>query len=472
MTKTANIHWFRQDLRIHDNPALAAAIEHGHVLPIYILDDTNAGEFAMGAASRWWLHHSLAELNKSLGGKLNIYKGDPRSILPDICNRLPIAQIHWNRCYEPWRIERDKSIKQDLAAREITVQSHNGSLLHEPWTITKNDGGHYKVFTPYYNKLQSLPEPDPVVPTPDFANKLLSDPHASSIDSLALLPDIAWDTGLQKAWKPGESHAQARLQHVLDSHLEDYKTGRDFPAKNSVTRLSPHLHFGEISPRQIWHALNALQPDENTEHFKRELCWREFSYYLLFHIPSLPTENLRPMFDKFPWHNDPDQLKRWQQGQTGFPMVDAGMRELWQTGYMHNRVRMLTASFLVKNLQIDWRLGAAWFWDCLVDADLANNTASWQWVAGSGADAAPYFRIFNPTTQGEKFDADGQYLTKFVPELKGLPKKYLFKPWEAPPHVLEQANIQLGKTYPSPMIDLKASRQHALDAYQLIKNSH
>ncbi len=472
MTQTINIHWFRQDLRIHDNPALVAAIQHGHVLPIYILDDVNAGDFAMGGASRWWLHHSLTALNQSLGGALNIYSGDAHSILQELCDRFAIGEVHWNRCYEPWRIKRDTNIKQTLATRGITVKSHSGSLLHEPWTITKNDGGSYQVFTPYYNKLRSLDEPAEPIAAPDVSKNLIHDPQSQPLDSLALLPTIPWAGGLQQSWQPGESHAQARLQHMIDSQLEDYKIGRDFPSKNSVSRLSPHLHFGEISPRQIWDALDVLVEDDNKEHFQRELCWRDFSYYLLFHIPDLPTENLRPVFDKFPWHNDPDQLKRWQQGKTGFPLVDAGMRELWQTGYMHNRVRMITASLLVKNLQIDWRLGAAWFWDCLVDADLASNTASWQWVAGSGADASPYFRIFNPTTQGEKFDADGSYIKKYLPELKDLPSKYLFKPWEAPPHVLEQANIQIGTTYPAPMIDLKQSRQEALDAYQLIRNIH
>lgn len=473
MPKALSIYWFRQDLRLQDNPALHAAIQEGDVLAVYILDEENAGDFAMGAASRWWLHHSLEALNHSLNGKLNIYKGDAKTIIAELTQRFKVKAIHWNRCYEPWRIHRDTYIKKQLTAAGITTKSHSGSLLHEPWTIHKKDDTHYQVFTPYYKTLCSLPEPEAPLPapTPHTADTFLKDTTSTSlsISDLNLLPTVAWDTGITAKWQPGEKQALVQLKQFLDNGINSYKEGRDFPAKNSVSGLSPYLHFGEIAPRQIWHALKELPDNENIEHFRRELCWREFSYYLLFHLPHLPTENLRPAFDNFPWQHNTELLKKWQQGKTGYPLVDAGMRELWQTGYMHNRVRMICASFLVKNLLIDWRYGDAWFWDCLVDADLANNSASWQWVAGSGADAAPYFRIFNPTTQAEKFDPSGNYIRRYLPELKQLPIKYLFAPSEAPDHVLKQANIILGKNYPRPIVDLKISRQRALDAYDTIK---
>lgn len=467
--KTITIYWFRQDLRLHDNPALNAAIKQGDVLAIYILDNENAADFSMGAASRWWLHHSLECLNQSLQGKLNIYNGKAEAIITDLTQRFNVQEVHWNRCYEPWRITRDTHIKTQLTDKGILTKSHSGSLLHEPWAVSKKDGTHYQMFTPYYKTLCTLPEPATPLPAPSTSTVFIHDENSLNIRNLQLLPTVAWDAGIAAIWHPGEKQAQLQLQKFLANGLDNYKIGRDFPAQNSVSGLSPYLHFGEISPQQIWHALKELPENENTEHFKRELCWREFSYYLLFHLPHLPTQNLRPAFDNFPWKNDPLLLQQWQQGKTGYPLVDAGMRELWQTGYMHNRVRMICASFLVKNLLIDWRYGAAWFWDCLLDADLANNSASWQWVAGCGADAAPYFRIFNPSTQAEKFDPTGQYIKKYLPELKYLPLKYLFTPSEAPKHVLAQASILLDQDYPTPITDLKRSRQRALDAYALIK---
>lgn len=470
ISSSINIHWFRQDLRLADNPALVAAIKQGQVLAIYILDGSSAGQNAMGAASHWWLNHSLAALNQALNNKLNFYCGDARIILPELCKRLNVKNVHWNRCYEPWRISRDTWLKEHLSTLGITATSHNGSLLFEPWQITKKDGSHYQIFTPYYKTLSSLAVSNTPLATPNSDPHLIVDPKAKSLTELDLLPSVNWDEGLTTSWIPGEQHTHQRLQKFLATDLVDYKEGRDFPAKNSVSRLSASLHFGEISPLQIWHELKKPTNNNDIEHFKRELCWREFSYYLLFHLPHLPTDNLRPAFDTFEWVNNPKQIKQWQQGKTGYPLIDAGMRELWQTGYMHNRVRMITASFLVKNLLVDWRIGAAWFWDCLVDADLANNSASWQWVAGSGADAAPYFRIFNPTTQAKKFDPTGQYIKEFLPELQHLPIKYLFTPWEAPEQILADANIRLGDTYPNPIVDLKESRQKALDTYEKIKN--
>lgn len=471
-SSSISIHWFRQDLRIADNPALMTAIKQGKVLAIYILDN-DAHENAMGAASRWWLNQSLSALNQALDHQLNFYSGDAKVILPALCKRLNIKNVHWNRCYEPWRIRCDTWLRQHLSSVGVNVNSHNGSLLFEPWQITKKDGSYYQVFTAYYKTLSALSVPkDPLATaTPNINSHLLVDSKAKSLKDLELLPSIHWYEGLSANWQPGEQHAQQRLKKFLATRLINYKEGRDFPAKNAVSRLSASLHFGEISPLQIWHELENLNHNEDIAHFKKELCWREFSYYLLFHLPHLPTENLRPAFDAFAWVNDAKQIKQWQQGKTGYPLIDAGMRELWQTGYMHNRVRMVTASFLVKNLLVDWRIGAAWFWDCLVDADLANNSASWQWVAGSGADAAPYFRIFNPTTQAKKFDPTGQYIKHFLPELKDLPIQYLFEPWKAPQDVLAFAKIQLGQTYPAPIVELKQSRQNALDSYEKIKNN-
>ncbi len=298
------------------------------------------------------------------------------------------------------------------------------------------------------------------------------DKLSCTLDSLELLPHTPWDSQFHQHWKPGETGATESLSSFLHQHLNSYKEGRDFPELQSVSKLSPHLHFGEISPKQIMQALSVLPSDSNSEHFKKELYWREFSYYLLFNQPDLPEQNMRQEFNHFPWSNNPDWLKLWQQGRTGNPLIDAGMRELWQTGYMHNRVRMITASFLVKNLMIDWRLGAGWFWNCLVDADLACNSTSWQWVAGCGTDATPYFRIFNPITQGEKFDPDGVYTKRFIPELKELPSQYLFKPWETPEELLEKSHVRLGETYPLPIVDIRESRKKALEAYEQIRNSH
>ena len=464
-----HIFWFRQDLRLIDNPALFEAAKLGKILPIYILDDENAGTFKMGGASRWWLHHALESLNKSLGGKLNFFKGDAHAILKELASKHDIKSISWNRCYEPWRITRDRRIKESLT-ENIKIESFNGSLLWEPWQILKKDKTPYKVFTPFYRK-GCLNAADPREPFPASPKINLCDMDASSLNlsDLNLLPEIKWDRQLEPHWNISEKGAQDRLKAFLNNDLNNYKKGRDFPALNSVSRLSPYLHFGQISPNQIWHAAHRKDPDNNREHFLSELGWREFSYHLLYHFPTLPTKNLQSKFDHFPWHKDMTALEKWQKGMTGYPIVDAGMRELWQTGYMHNRVRMIVGSFLVKNLLLHWHHGEKWFWDCLVDADLASNSASWQWIAGCGADAAPYFRIFNPILQGEKFDPDGEYTKRFVPELKDIPKKFLYKPWEAPDDVLKKAGIRLGKDYPKPIVDVKASRERALEAFQELK---
>lgn len=464
------LFWFRQDLRLSDNPGLLHATQNGSVLPIYILDDETPGEFKMGGASRWWLHHSLQSLNHSLKNKLNIYQGSAEKILPSLIKKYNISAIYWNRCYEPWRIKQDTQLKALFKQQGIICETFNASLLWEPFTITKKDGKPYQVFTPFYQNgcLQAAPPRSPV-PAPKNS-VFLKDDGALTIDALLLLPRINWTQSIAALWKVGEVAAQKKLTLFLEQHLLDYKKNRDYPDKPHLSRLSPHLHFGEISPQQIWYSAQSQQQIRGMEtdiaHFLREIAWREFSYYLLYYFPALPRKNFHAKFDKFSWRANKTLLKKWQQGQTGYPIIDAGMRELWQTGYMHNRVRMIVASFLVKNLQIHWHHGEDWFWDCLLDADLANNSASWQWVAGSGADAAPYFRIFNPVIQGEKFDPEGNYTRRFVPELQHLPQKYLFKPWDAPESVLIDSGVILGKTYPKPIVDLKSSREAALQAYR------
>lgn len=464
------IHWFRQDLRLQDNPALNLACQHTQVLPIYILDSMHAGDYQMGAASQWWLHHSLNSLNASLDHHLSLYHGSALDILNTLIRQYPIKAVYWNRCYEPWRINRDKQIKEALREQGIKVISANGSLLWEPWEIQKNDGTHYKVFTPFYRKgclnATSPRHPEKAFKHPKWKKDTL---HTLSLEKLKLLPTLSWDTSMKTGWQIGEQGAHQTFEQFLQHGLQQYKEGRNFPAKPFVSKLSPYLHFGEISPNQVWYKVRSLYDDKNTDHFCSELGWREFSYSQLYHHPNLPTKNLQNKFDHFPWTNNLVHLKAWQKGQTGIPMVDAGMRELWQTGYMHNRVRMVVGSFLVKNLRIHWHYGERWFWDCLVDADLANNSASWQWIAGCGADAAPYFRIFNPITQGQKFDPDGQYTKKYLPELAYLPNKFLFNPWEAPECVLHKAGVQMGQNYPYPIVDLQQSRASALAAFQSLK---
>ena len=467
MTDKITIFWFRQDLRISDNPGLFEAAKNGLVLPVYLFDDELAADFRLGSASKWWLHHSLQSLDKSLDNKLNFYVGDSKTILSKIIKENNIGAVYWNRCYEPWRIKADNEIKQSL---EIECKSFNGSLLWEPWEILKADKSSYKVFTPFYrNGCLRASEPREPLPKPQKLSLLKNSNFALS--ELNLLPDKKWYKRMESFWSVGEDSAQQRLQEFLDNGLLNYKDSRNYPAKKNISRLSPYLHFGEISPNQVWYSAQAKKAinysySKDVDHFLSEIGWREFSYYLLYHFPKLPRDNFQAKFDRFQWKNDQSFIKAWQNGQTGFPIVDAGMRELWQTGYMHNRVRMIVASFLVKNLLMHWHNGEDWFWDCLVDADLANNSASWQWIAGSGADAAPYFRIFNPITQGEKFDPEGEYTRRFVPELEHLSNEFLFRPWEATEHALKAAGIVLGETYPMPIIDLKASREEALSAYR------
>ena len=467
------IMWFRQDLRLSDNPALLNAIQQGRVLPVFILDEGN--DWSIGGASRWWLHHSLLALNESLQGNLWILRGDAAELLPQLAREHSASHAFWNRCYEPSIIRRDSLIKEQLTADGITATSSNGSLIWEPWENLKQDGTPYKIFTPFYK--YAIANNPPAAPSP-AANANFDTVKClqgkNRIDDLNLLPEINWYEQIASQWQPGELGARQRLQNFAENGLYDYRDGRDYPAKRSVSMLSPHLHFGEISPREaasvVKQAGDIDSNEEQAAHFIRELAWREFSYYTLYHFPHICQQNMKSQFDRFPWVKDQKSLCLWQQGQTGFPLVDAGMRELWQTGTMHNRVRMIVGSFLVKNLMIHWLEGARWFWDCLLDADLANNSCSWQWVAGSGADAAPYFRIFNPVTQSTKFDPEGSYIRKYVPELNGLSNKAIHDPSSAAASELEKAGVILGEHYPRAIVDLKESRVRALDAYKALRD--
>ncbi|WP_417684347.1 cryptochrome/photolyase family protein [Roseibium sp.] len=469
------IVWFRQDLRLADNPALFEAAAKGPVLPVFILEDPErSGErHPMGGASNWWLHHSLKALAKSLGGLL-LLRGDARVAIPALAHETGATAVHWNRCYEPHAVERDTEIKAELKQQGIEVNSYNASLLHEPWELETKSGGPFKVYSPFWRAALQEPVADPL-PRPE--KLVIADlPNTGEqIDDLDLLPRSPnWAEGWEDLWQPGEEGAMKRLQDFLADGLEGYGELRNRPDLPNVSRLSPHLHFGEISPRQIRHETNSVEDAEpalkkDGAKFISEIGWREFSYHLLYHFPTLPHDNFKPSFDAYPWRASETDLRAWQRGETGYPIVDAGMRELWKTGYMHNRVRMIVASFLVKHLRLDWRHGEAWFRDTLVDADLANNSASWQWVAGSGADAAPYFRIFNPMSQGAKFDPDGAYVRQWVPELAGLDDAYIHAPFDAPDKALIKAGVTLGKTYPHPIVEHFAARDAALEGYEAVK---
>lgn len=466
------IVWFRQDLRCQDNPALATACKHHQmIIPVYIADNNPLEH--LGGAQGWWLHYSLLALQHALqqhGLRLCLKRGSARSILQELISEHHVDAVYWNRCYEPARIQQDTAIKAELKTMGLTVNSFNSHLLQEPWAIKNKSGANFKVFTPYWNQcMQQIELPATMVIEEKRTSPDINSDALATWNLCPANPD--WASEFATVWEPGELGANQKLHTFIEHHLHHYKNARDEPYKAATSRLSPHLHFGEISPWQIWQALEAAKMTTNMnlssiEHFQSELGWREFSYHLLYHYPDLATKNFRQEFDTFPWHEDPEALTRWQQGTTGFPIVDAGMRELWQTGYMHNRVRMIVASFLVKDLLIDWRKGAEWFWYTLLDADLANNSASWQWVAGSGADSAPYFRIFNPTLQGEKFDPQGYYVKKWIPELANVPPKWIHKPWQAPK---KELSVTLGKDYPYPIVDHAHARKIALAAYQSIK---
>lgn len=471
------IVWFRNDLRLDDHPALAAAAESGaDIYPVYILEDSVSGR-RLGGASKWWLDKSLKSLRSdisSLGGKLICRKGDPADIIPQLVEACGANAVFWGRRYTQPERDKDADLKKALTKQDIVAKSFNTTLLTEPWSYETTSGGYYKVFTPYWRSVKSsYTAPDPC-PAPEILSGVGID--GDTIEDWGLHPSSPdWSTGFDELWSPGEAGAKARLSDFLDGPVRAYQDNRNRPdIEDGTSGLSPHLRFGEISPATIWRAVmgrinRGLKEEDSAWTFLSEVVWREFSYVLLYHNPDFGWENYDNKFDKMGWQKDEKALRRWQKGETGYPIVDAGMRQLWHTGWMHNRVRMIVASLLTKHLMIHWRDGEAWFWDTLVDADPASNAAGWQWTAGSGADASPYFRIFNPITQGQKFDESGDYVRKWCPELSKLPDKYLHAPWQAKPDVLKKAGVKLGETYPQPIIEHAEGRQRALSAWEELK---
>ena len=472
------ILWFRQDLRLGDNSALTAACDSGRpVLPVFIRDDLAAGRWQNGRATCWWLHGSLERLDADLrmrGSRLTLRSGDSIRVLASLIRETGAETIYWSRCYEPGETELEERLREQLGAAAI-LRRFAGRVLFEPEAMRTAAGRPFQVFTPFWKACLAQPAPSPPIAAPGEFTSPAAWPASESLGDWGLLPTRPdWSGGLHSAFTPGEAAAVTRLETFLDSAVHRYQTARDQPGVAGTSRLSPHLHFGEISPRQVWHAVQASMaagtaPGGEGVGFLRELGWREFSAHLLFHWPDLPDRPLRREFADFPWAPEPALFEAWCQGRTGYPLIDAGLRELWATGWMHNRVRMIVASFLVKDLLVPWQDGEAWFWDTLVDADLASNAASWQWVAGCGADAAPFFRVFNPVLQSRKFDPEGRYVRRWVPELAALPNKHLHAPWEAPATVLRTAGIRLGADYPEPIVEHRAARQRALDAYARLR---
>lgn len=469
---------------MQDNLALLAAVARGGaIMPVYILDEAGEGRWPMGGASRWWVHHALGSLDASLrgvGSRLIFARGDSAEVLRELVRVTGAGALYWNRRYEPAAIARDKAIKAEFTAAGLDVMSFNSALLNEPHTITNKAGRAFQVFTPYWRHCLTLP----VAAVVKFAEKKVVAPgkwpRSLELAELGLRPKIKWDAGFGEQWQPGEAGAAKRLKQFAAGAMDEYSEVRNFPDRDGTSMLSPWLHFGEISPRQVWAAVAARSKDSGVfpanngaRVFLSEVGWREFAHHLLFHFPHTPEQPLRADFEKFPWAKDDDgaKLRAWQRGRTGYPIVDAGMRQLWHTGWMHNRVRMVVASFLVKHLRLSWTHGAAWFWDTLVDADLANNTLGWQWSAGCGADAAPYFRVFAPVLQGVKFDASGDYVRRWVPELARMPAEHIHAPWEAPMHVLAEAGVRLGAkdSYPLPIVDHATARAEALAAFKRLR---
>jgi len=475
--------WFGRDLRLADNPALVAAVARGGpVIPFFVLDDADAGDWAPGGASRWWLHGSLDALSKSLrerGSFLIFRHGNAEAVISQLLEQSGADAVYWNRRYEPWATARAECIKTALKNRGIEARSFNSALIREPWTLTTQKGDPYRVFTPFWKALRAAGVPEAPHPLPDNIPGPKVLPGSELLSSWNLRPTAPdWAIGMRAMWKPGEESAQDRFADFVDRAALSYRNNRNMPGIDGTSRLSPHLHFGEIGPRQVWRSVTTRALEKTgspmpggVETWLSEIAWREFSYHLLFHFPTLPDTPIRNEFGAFPWTENASGLAAWQQGLTGYPIVDAGMRELWSTGWMHNRVRMIVASFLIKDLLLDWRHGEAWFWDTLVDADLASNAASWQWVAGCGADAAPYFRVFNPSLQGAKFDPEGNYVRRWVPELAKLPNALLHAPWNARPIELADAGIIPGTTYPAPLVDHVTARQRALEAFKTLRDA-
>ena len=467
-----SIVWLRNDLRLADNPALRAAVDRGApVIAVFIWSPEEEGNWAPGAAGLSWLHRSLESFQQdcsSIGLRLVLKSGPPLDVLKEVVDETGAGAVFWNRRYEPLGIACDTRVKAGLKKEGVEVESFPGNVLFEPWDIKNQEGKPYKVFTPFWKACLKKGRPPAPLPKVTKAGKRAPECSSLELEDLGLLPVEDWDKKIFNKWQVGEKAAKRRLLAFLNDKILDYKKERDFPGKEGVSRMSPHLHFGEISPGIIWEEAHKRHSgrEEGVKCYLSEIGWREFAHHLLFHFPRTPDRPLYKKFEAFKWRNAKKDLKAWQSGMTGYPIVDAGMRQLWETGWMHNRVRMIVGSFLVKDLLISWKKGAEWFWDTLVDADLANNTLGWQWVGGCGADAAPYFRIFNPITQGERFDPDGDYVRKWVPELKKIPKKWIHHPWDAPEEELK--GLVLGDDYPVPIVDHKEARDRALEAFSFL----
>lgn len=476
MANKATIVWFRKDLRLLDNSALHEAIQReGPVVPVYIWSPEGYGDWAPGGASKWFLHRALESLQKDLrdkGGDLVVMQGEAEASLRKIIEKTGASAVYWNRCYEAPNRERDAAIKKALREDGLEVESFNSSLLNEPHTVSTGSDKPYKVYTPYWRKVKDRKLQEPVDPDLDALQFADCGDLDTSVEALGLLPELDWYEKFESRWEVSEQAAAKRLDKFLDGPVDAYDTDRDLPEEDGTSALSPYLHWGLIGPRQVMHRLHAKHDlrANGPQVYAKEIYWREFAYNVLYHFPHTPDEPLQEKYADFPWESDKQLLKSWQKGKTGYPIVDAGMRQLYETGWMHNRVRMIVSSLLVKHLLQDWKEGARWFWDTLVDADLASNTLGWQWSGGCGADAAPYFRIFNPITQGKKFDPEGNYVRRWVPELKDVPKNYIHEPWEAPKGVLDKAGCRLGEDYPEPVIEHKEGRARALAAFDKVKN--
>ncbi len=476
------IVWFTNDLRLCDNAALTRAAASGRpIVPVFVLDEHTPGDRVMGAASHWWLERSLKSLSASISasnGNLVLRRGETVQALQALIDETGAGAVYFSRNHAPWSGSLEQRVASMCEGKSVECKRFAGFLMHDPASTLTGGGGPYKVYSPFSRKCfatLSPREPYSVPARLSFSTDEIATDNLQAWALYTAIPD--WAHQFESRWQPGEAGARDKLARFLEQPVQHYGTARNFPAEFATSRLSPHLHFGEVSPLQVWHACthvmaaSGARADEGGQVFLKEILWREFSYHLLHHWPELPSQPFKREFADFPWQSSSVLLQAWQQGQTGIPIVDAGMRELWATGWMHNRVRMIVASLLVKNLRIHWREGERWFWDTLVDADIGANAASWQWVSGCGADAAPYFRIFNPVLQGEKFDPDGTYVRKWVPELNDMHAKYIHKPWLAPESALTKAAVELGKSYPRPIVDLGKTRDAALDAYKTIRKS-
>ena len=474
MNRSPVIVWFRRDLRLDDNLAVIAAMESQRpIVPVFIWEPDEGGGASRGSASRVWLHDSLRALRGDLrkqGSELVIRKGVSGEELGRLVTETGAAAVYWNRRYEPGIVRRDSAIREELLEAGIEARSWNSSLLVEPQSLLNKAGRPFQVFTPFWKAclLRGFDKPAPMP-----GGNLKSPgafPESVTVDELGLQPDSNWHESIRSAWDVGESSARRRLEVFAEGAVAAYSNSRDIPGVDGTSALSPHLHFGEIGPRQIAAAVSkAAGASRGAQVYLSEIGWREFAHYLLHHFPRTVDSPLKQDFERFPWEPDDEALRRWQRGETGYPIVDAGMRQLWRTGWMHNRVRMIVASVLVKHLLQPWQRGAEWFMDTLVDADLANNTLGWQWTAGCGADAAPFFRVFNPIAQGEKFDPEGDYVRRWIPELAQLPDKYIHQPWIGPPEILVQAGVTIGGNYPAPIVDHKKARARALMAYDKMR---